>query len=882
VVKNPLVDARVKLGTLGPRLRGAALIYIVSLAGALGEGLMAAASVSSRLFNVPRWDPPPAVPRSSSPRAARPPGLAVAPSSSATRSGAGRRPDPARRGRPATNGRSSVEVRPTIMPVAPSVAHRLMAGVRRELEQAREAEATKVTQTKVRRDSRGRRLRASAYIYGPGGARNARGRYNRRVPGALGAAVPAVLKISLVLVIAGSAFLGSSQAYINYAADLPDAHSITSNPLPEDSLIYAADGTLLADVHPSGVHHYYEPLEKMGTFLPQATVAIEDSNFWNGAGVDPGAMARAAWVDWREKKPVQGASTITQQLVKLRLIGNKPSIDRKIKEAILALQVEHTYTKRQILEQYLNTIFYSNNSQGTLAAARIYFHKETKDLTLGEASLLAGIPQSPYYNDPFLHPEVAKQRQHDVLAAMVKQKMVTQDDADLAFAEEVISPQHMFRAEEVIQTPAFTSWVISQLKSRYGEGATVGGGLRVVTTINMGLQKLAQDTVVSNVNANRGRNVSQGAMVSVDPRTGAVLTMVGSANSERNGGQFNMAVWPPRNPGSSMKIYNYTAGIESGKFTMNTTLSDSPLSIDVGESKPYAPSNYDHRFHGNCAYQQCMGNSLNVPAVKVEASIGVDKVVDTARRMGAPPWYPHDDGSYTNDDAASSFGYSLTLGGYGETPLQMATGASVLGAQGVLHQPYGIASVKDSSGNEIFTVEPAKIAKQAVDPKVAFIMEQIMSDDSNRAMIFGPNSPLVLSGRRAGAKTGTTDNFTDAWTVGYTPSLASAFWFGNPDNTPLTPGSDAVFVAAPAWHAYMQTALDTIKAPPSEWFAEPPGLGHALAGGKVIYLMPGTSANQPAPPLPSNARSSAAPCPTPNAQKPQDPNANKACTQLHP
>jgi penicillin-binding protein 1A len=356
--------------------------------------------------------------------------------------------------------------------------------------------------------------------------------------------------------------------------------------------------------------------------------------------------------------------------------------------------------------------------------------------------------------------------------------------------------------------------------------------------------------------------------------------MVGSANADRNGGQFNMAVWPPRNPGSSMKIYNYTAGIESGRFTMNTPIADSPISIDLQGEPPYQPKNYDFKYHGTCTFQQCMGNSLNVPAVKVEVSTGVDKVVDMARRMGAPPWLGHDDGTYTSDDPGTAFGPSLTLGGYGETPLQMATGAATLGAQGLYHQPYGIASVKDSAGNEIFRADPAKTAKQVMDPKVAFIMEQIMSDNDNRQLVFGSLSTnLVLNGRRAGAKTGTTENFGDTWTVGYTPSLASAFWFGNPDNTKLSAGADGIFVAAPAWKAYMQVALDAMSVPPGEWYSEPPGLGHSIAGGKIIYLMPGTSANQPTPPLPSFAHSSAAgACPTQKPQsQPPDPNANKNC-----
>ncbi len=323
-----------------------------------------------------------------------------------------------------------------------------------------------------------------------------------------------------------------------------------------------------------------------------------------------------------------------------------------------------------------------------------------------------------------------------------------------------------------------------------------------------------------------------------------------------------------------MKIYNYTAAIESGKYTMVTQVPDTPLTIRYppGSIPPtYAPKNYDLKSHGVCQLQQCMGNSLNVPAVKVEITIGVDRVVDVARRMGAPPLYPHypENGPayYTTDDPPSSFGYSLTLGGYGETTLQMATGAATLGAQGVLHPPFGVASIESSDGTEIFKVtDPSKTARQAIDPKVAFIMEQIMSDNDNRTMIFGANSPLILSGRRVAAKTGTTDDFTDGWTVGYTPSLASAFWFGDPSFKPLTPGSDGVFVAAPAWHQFMQAALTTLNAPAGEWFSEPAGLGHATVNGKPVWLMPGTTATQQMPPLPSFASSSSAPPPNQNQQ----------------
>lgn len=741
----------------------------------------------------------------------------------------------------------------------------------RQVQAGRDARAT----PRELRDAGGRRLRASAYAFGPDNSR-IRKRARPGLAGVVDSVGPASAKVAVVVLIAGLGFLGSSSTYINYAADLPDAHAIASVPLAEDTMVYAADGTLVADLHGQDQpQHYYESLGQMGKWLPAATVAIEDANFWQEPGIDVFAMGRAAWVDWRSKEPVQGASTITQQLVKLRLIGNSPTIERKIKEAVLAVQVEHMYTKRQILEQYLNAVDYSNNSKGSLAGARVYFHKETKDLDLAQAAMLAGIPQSPFYNNPFTHWDQARKRQQQVLDAMVRTHKITQEEADEAYAEDLSPPDHMFKpGPQILAARDFVSWIEDTLTAKYGEAATYGGGLQVHTTLNLKLQPLAEKAVVDGVNNSRWRHVCQGAMTAIDPRSGAVLAMVGAADHAACGGQYNMAVWPPRNPGSSMKIYNYTAAIASGKYSMSTMIPDTPVTVNMGQGAPlYQPKNYDKRSHGTCQLQECMGNSLNVPAVKVEMTLGVSAVVDMARNMGAPPWFPHfqPDGNikYTNDDQPSAFGPSLTLGGYGETPLQMATGAAVLGAQGVYRQPFGITSIQTGDGTEIFRADPNKGARQALDPKVAYIMEQIMSNDDNRAMIFGRGSPLTLPGRRVAAKTGTTDDFTDGWTIGYTPSLASAFWFGNPDYSAMVQGSDGVFVAAPAWHQFMQAALDTLQAPASEWYAEPAGLGHAVVGGKPVWLLPGTSANQPMPPLPPGTTSAAAPkCPTDSGGNP--------------
>ena len=748
--------------------------------------------------------------------------------------------------------------------VLPAAA-RAVDAVRHQVALGRDARGT----TRELRDGRGRRLRASAYALGPEALRHGRRRVRAGVPHVAGSVLPAVVKIGLVVLIAGFGFLASSSVYINYAADLPDAHTITSQPLPEDTLVYAGDGTLLADVHPlNEPQHYYEPLDQMGKWLPDATIAVEDSGFWTEPGIDIFAMGRAALIDWRQKQAVQGASTITQQLVKVRLTGNEVSVDRKIKEAVLAIQVEHTYTKRQILEQYLNSIDYGNHARGGLAASRVYFHKDTKDLDLAQASMLAGLPQSPYNNDPFTYWDHARQRQLVVLNAMVRTHKITQEQADEAYGEDLSPPQHMFSpTRQVLGAPAFVDFVHDQVSNMYGEQAWLGGGLHIQTTINMQLEAEAQKAIRDQV-ATYGSQYreSQGAMTAIDPRTGAVLAMVGSANPDGQGGQYNFASKNPRSPGSSFKMYTYTAAIESGKYTMSTMIPDTPVTVVMGQGEPnYSPRNFDGGSHGTMQLQQAMGNSYNVPAVKVEMSLGVDRVADMARRMGAPPFMAHyaADGSlmWRNDDPPTSFGPSLTLGGWPETPFQMATGASVLGAQGVYHQPFGIASIASSDGTEIFKADPNKGARQVLDPKVAYIMEQIMSNDDNRTRAFGRGSALTLPGRHVGAKTGTAETFGDGWTVGYTPSLASAFWFGNPDYTPMVYGRDAIQTAAPAWHAFMQTALDTMKAP-DEWFAEPPGLGHASVGGQPVWLLPGTNANQPMPPLPANVHtSSGSPCP---------------------
>lgn len=671
----------------------------------------------------------------------------------------------------------------------------------------------------------GRRRRASA------AQELTRGRFSR----------PAswVVRLFILLAVAVPSLLVTSPGYVAFADKLPDATQVTES-MPQDTLIYAADGTtLMADLHPQGYQNYYEPLTDMGTLLPAAVISIEDRNFYSEPGVDPQGVVRAAVVDWHNHSATEGASTLTQQLVKIRLVGNETSIDRKVREALLAFELERKFSKDQILEWYLNSVFFGNTAWGSAAAAQIYFHVQTKDLDLAQASMLAGIIRGPSLYNPLLNWDSAKKRQKTVLDAMLRDGKITADQETKALAEDISPPKHMFTPQNHVIAPDFVRYTTEMLVQQFGKKATYSGGLHVVTTMNPTLQNIAQNSVTGTIASLAYRRVTQGALVAIDPTSGAVVAMVGSANPNGPGGQYNLAVWPPRNPGSSMKIFTYTAAIASGKFSMTTPIVDGPFTYRApGTTEVYKPQNYDGHFHGTCQLQVCMGNSLNIPAVKVELGVGVDNVVEMARLMGAPPYQQHYDASgnpvFTTDDPLGTYGPSLTLGGYGETPLQMATGASVLATQGILRQPF-VVNIVTKDGNLVYAhqVDPGK---RVLDPRVAFIMEQIMSNDNNRAMIFGRNSLLTLPGRHVGVKTGTSDSFADAWTVGYTPHLVTAVWGGNADwRMKMTLNSDSYFIAAPMWHKFMQQALDSLGLG-DEWYSAPPGLVY----NRGNYYLPGT------------------------------------------
>src|SRR5947209_19902628 len=600
-------------------------------------------------------------------------------------------------------------------------------------------------------------------------------------------------------------------------------------------LIYDRRGNLLADVGDQGDHRVVVPLSYISPNVINATIAVEDHTFYSNNGVDVGAILRAALADYSHRGIKQGGSTISQQLVKQLFIGPHPdnSIQRKAKEAVLALELNRRYSKSQILEMYLNTIFYGSQTYGIEAAARSYFQTNAHDLNLAQASMLAGLPQAPTQYNPLINLAAAKKRQHEVLAAMVDNHFITQKEADAAFAVplQIHPPVNHFEA------PYFVDYVLKTLRQQYKILPGDRRGYRVYTSLDLNLQHLAEQVVREQI-AQKGNyyNFHDAALVSMDPKTGEVLAMVGGDDYTRPGGQFNLAYDVPRPPGSSFKIFTYTAAIESRKVNMVSPVLDAPMVFPIGGDGPgfvsgfakYVPLNYDRRFHGTLPLKMVMGNSLNIPALKVELRTGIPAVVDMASRLGLTCL-----GEPCGSKKPEDYGMSLTLGAYPVRLADMATAASTLATLGVRHREAPILNIKDGLGKDVFIYDPSKNEYRAVDPSVAFIIASIMSDDRNRCMSFGCHGDLTLAGRHVAAKTGTTNDFKDNWTIGFTPSLATAVWVGNPDNKPLSHNSTGIVGAAPIWHKFMTQALGGT---PDEWYPVPAGL-HQV--GQDFFL-PGT------------------------------------------
>jgi membrane peptidoglycan carboxypeptidase len=645
------------------------------------------------------------------------------------------------------------------------------------------------------------------------------GQRKRRLAAARVAA--AITAIFLVLAVTVDAYAEQ------FLAGLPSVQGLDVNNFRGDIVITDRSGKILADVGDNGEHRLIKPLKDISPKLIDATVAIEDKNFYTNPGFDAEGIARAALANYQSGQIVGGGSTITQQLAKQLLLTNEQTVQRKAKEVVLAYQLSKNYSKDQILELYLNNSYYGQLAYGIEAASQTYFNKKASELNLAQASMLAGLPQAPSQWDPTLHPQAAKNRQKQVLDSMVRLGFIAPDEANRAFAEQLSysKPQNTFLA------PHFVDFVRAELE-RLGFN-TGHQQLFVRTTLDYEKQQLAEQVVRDNLNEVRWRDpggILGSAQVAIEPKTGQVITMVGSPDYNGFSGQYNYAADVPRNPGSSIKVFTYAAVLAARKATVDTPVLDgpSPLVIPMPGGPDYKVTNYDKATHGICKLRECLGNSLNIPAVKVELSIGVPAVAQFYRSLGI---YPRTDDEGTKAPL-THYGPSLTLGGYPITLIEEATGLATIANMGVYHPPTSVLQVSDIHGKVLYQADPDRTRRPALDPGVAFILADVMSNDFNRARIFGLGSALHLNSRRAAAKTGTTDDFKDALTIGFTPDLATVFWVGDVLDIrhTMVGNSDGIYVAAPAWHRFMEEAL---KDKPDTWYT-PPGNVVPVAGGYVL------------------------------------------------
>ncbi|RME45130.1 MAG: penicillin-binding protein 1C, partial [Caldilineae bacterium] len=605
------------------------------------------------------------------------------------------------------------------------------------------------------------------------------------------------------LLVAGAGVLG----YAWLAAQLPSPEELRSRRFQfRTTAIYDRNGNLLWEINdPNFGRRTDVPLHRIAPALRNATIATEDRFFYQNVGVDPIAVVRAVYYNLTEGSIVSGASTITQQLARNVLLPpeerSAQTLQRKVKEAVLAVELTRRYSKNEILEIYLNQIYYGNRAYGVEAAAQTYFGKPASDLSLAEAALLAGLPQSPAVYDPYTNPEGAKRRQEVVLQLMVEAGYITAEEAKAAAEEEL----HFREPSLELAAPHFVNYVRAELEAAYPADLIYQAGLRIETTLDRRLQTIAEEEVARQVDALADKHVTNGALVAVQPQTGQILAMVGSKDfrDESIAGQINMAV-SPRQPGSSIKPIVYLAAFEKG-WTPSTLIMDTPVEYPDGAGGVYRPVNYDEKFHGPVSVRVALANSYNIPAVKALEFVGIPAMKEMAARLGIT--------TLTRDD----YGLSLALGS-GEVPLIEMVGAyQAMANGGVSIRPYAIARVLDAEGRDITPPRPA--ARPVLRPEHAYLMTNILADNDARTPAFGPNSALRLS-RPAAAKTGTTNDFRDNLVLGYTPDIVAGVWVGNADYTPMV-GTTGLSGAGPIWHNFMERAHEGL---PVRDFTRPPGI----------------------------------------------------------
>ncbi len=609
--------------------------------------------------------------------------------------------------------------------------------------------------------------------------------------------------------------------YVWLLADLPPLDDLHGYAAAPSSKVYDRYGRLLFEMPPPHTgRHSPVPLREIPEALRQAIVATEDASFYRNPGVDTWAIVRAAWINLRGGEILSGGSTITQQLARNLLLSPderyERTLTRKLREAVLAWRIARHYSKDEILELYLNEIYYGNMAYGVEAAAQAYFGKHVRDLDLAECAMLAGLPQAPEYYNPLENLKEARGRQATVLGLMVRHGYLTEEEARRAEKEKLYFAAAPFE----IHAPHFVMYVRGLLERELGLERLEQGGLHIYTTLDLDLNETARDIVryrlarLAECNGQArncppgGHNVRNAALVALDPETGEILAMLGSPDyfSARIDGAVN-GTTALRQPGSSIKPITYAAAFGQGGLTPATMMLDLRASFVTREGASYVPLNYDLQFRGPVRLREALASSYNVVAVKILDTIGVGTMTDLARRLGI-----------TTLDDPDRLGLAVTLGGGEVRLLELTAAFAALANGGQAVHPVAIRRVEDADGHLLWAAEPG-IGRQVLDGRVAYLITDILSDDLARIPSFGEGSVLRLT-RPAAVKTGTTTDFRDNWTVGYSPQLVTGVWAGNADNEPMHQIS-GISGAAPIWHDFMEIAL---KGQPAREFQQPDGL----------------------------------------------------------
>jgi len=616
--------------------------------------------------------------------------------------------------------------------------------------------------------------------------------------------------LAIFILIGISSFvLGTTILFAWYAKDLPRPDKVRRME-GLSTVIYDRNGEVLYDVF---ADQNRIPIEfnEIPKFLKDATIAIEDKDFYKHQGFDPIGYLRAL-KQILIYRNLAGGSTLTQQLVKTVLLTSERTLPRKIKEFILAVQIEKKYSKDQILQMYLNEAPYGGTAWGVEAAAKSYFGKHAKDLTLIESAILAGLPQSPsYYSLNTSTNKAYVWRTQQVLRRMREDDYITkQQESDLG--KELLNIKFQ-QSGFNIKAPHFVMYVRQKLVEQFGEKMVEGGGLRVTTALDYKIQEQAEKIVSEEAEKLKAYKAENAASVVLNAKTGEILSMVGSKDyfSKEIDGNVNVTV-SERQPGSSGKPILYASALSRG-YTAASLLMDVKTEFPSGDPlKPlYTPENYDGKFHGPMQLRFILGNSINIPAVKMAGLVGIKNVMQQGYDMGISTWEP-------SEANMKNVGLSIALGGREVKLLELASAYGVFAREGVKHEPVAILKVANAQ-NKVFYEYHQANGKKVLGEDVAFIISHILSDNNARQMAFGTNSYLVIPNKTVAVKTGTTDQKRDNWTIGYTPSFVVGVWVGNNDNKPMNPSiTSGVTGAAPIWNRITKAVL---KGQADEEFKKP-------------------------------------------------------------